>query len=64
MVVKSSKHLEGIYDSLENLLQYFSSVDCSHVSPSVLSLVQNTLLKLENELRLTTDNYKPHKRDV
>lgn len=64
MVVKNSKHLEGIYDSLENLLQYFSSIDSSNASPSVLGLVQCTLLKLENELRLATDNYRPNKRDA
>lgn len=63
MVVKRSKHLENIYQSLENLEQYFTSVKCEKASDRVMSFVESTLLKVESELKLTTSNYRPTKQD-
>lgn len=62
MVVKHSKCLENIYDSLENLLQFFSSIDGGNSDSKVLSKAENALLKLEQELRFST-KYKPKRKD-
>lgn len=62
MVVKHSKCLENIYDSLENLLQYFSSIDGGNNDQKVLAMAEYSLLKLEQELRFST-KYKPKRKD-
>jgi hypothetical protein len=62
MVVKHPKSLENIYDSLENLLQFFSSVEGGNSDSKVLSKTENVLLKLEQELRFST-KYKPKRKD-
>lgn len=62
MVVKHSKCLENIYDSLENLLQFFSSVEGGNSNSKVLSKAECTLLKLEQELRFST-KYNPKRKD-
>lgn len=63
MVVKRSKHLENIYQSLENLEQYFTSVKCEKVDSRLMSFAESMLMKLESELRLNTSNYRPARRD-
>ena len=62
MVVKHSKSLEYIYESLDNLTQFFSSVEGGNSDTKILSKVESILLKLEQELRLSTDKYKPQRK--
>lgn len=62
MVVKHSKCLENIYDSLENLTEFFSSLEGGSSEHKVLAKVESILLNLENELKLTT-NYKPPRKE-
>jgi hypothetical protein len=62
MVVKHSKSLEYIYESLDNLTQFFSSVEGGNSSTKTLSKVESVLLQLEQELRYTT-TYKPQRKE-
>lgn len=57
MVVKKSKSLENVYESLENLLEYFSSSCAKDLDQRTLSHVESVLLKVESELRVEC-NYK------
>ena len=61
MVVKRPRCLEGIYESLENLLEYFSSAESKDVDLKTLKHVQSSLLVLENELRAEA-RYKPKRK--
>lgn len=61
MVVKRSKSLENIYESLENLLQYFSSIESADTEHRTVSSIESSLLKIESDLRISS-NYKPRKR--
>jgi hypothetical protein len=63
MVVKHSKTLENIYGSLDNLTQFFSSLEGGNSEHKVLTKTEAVLLNLENELRLTT-NYKPPRKSI
>lgn len=60
MVVKHSRTLENIYDILDNLNQFFVSIEGGNSDHKVLAKVESILLNLETELRLTT-NYKKKK---
>lgn len=62
MVVKHSKSLENIYDSLDNLMCFFSGIEGGNSDPKILSMAEATLLKLEREISLSTKNYKPQKK--
>ncbi len=62
MVVKHPKSLENIYDSLENLLQFFSSVEGGNSDQKVLAKAEYSLLKLEQELRYST-KYNPKRKN-
>lgn len=62
MVVKHSKNLENIYDSLDNLMVFFSSVEGGNSDPKILTRVAYALMKIEEDLRLTT-NYKPPRKE-
>lgn len=61
MVVKHSKSLENIYEILDNLTQFFSSVEGGNSETRIISMAEHSLLKLDQELRLRT-NYKPEKK--
>lgn len=61
MVVKRPSCLEGIYESLENLLEYFSSSESKDVDIKVLTHVQSSLLVLEQELRIEA-KYNPKRK--
>jgi len=60
MVVKHSRTLENIYDILDNLSEFFNSIEGGNSEHKVLTKTESVLLNLENELRLTT-NYKKKK---
>ena len=62
MVVKHSKSLENIYESLDNLTQFFSSIEGGNSNPRIISMVEATLIKLERELHLETNNYRPARK--
>lgn len=60
MTIENPRSLEHIYSMLENLLTHFSSVN-SQKDQKTLSMVEGSLLKLEDHLKLTS-NYKPAKK--
>lgn len=64
MVVKRSKNLENIYDSLDNLMMFFSSVEGGNSDPKILAKVASVLLTLEQDLKVSTNNYRPPRKEI
>ena len=61
MVVKHSKSLENIYDSLERLLEFFASQSAENTDDRTLSMIEHDLVGMESRLRLFTD-YRPSRK--
>jgi len=61
-VVKKTKSLEGIYDSLENLLEFFSSSKAEDTDKTTLRLIEHDLICLEARLALFNNKFKPSKK--
>lgn len=59
MVVKHSKSLENIYDMLDNLTVFFSSIEGGNSNQKVLSTVENQLMKIDQELKISTSYKRP-----
>lgn len=58
---RSEKSLGSIYDSLESLLEFFSSKKAEDTDKKTLSLIEHDLICLEARLSLFNTKYKPSK---
>ena len=54
--------LESIYDSLESLLEFFSSSKAEKTDRTTLRLIDHDLICLEARLALFNTKYKPSRK--
>jgi hypothetical protein len=61
MVLKHSRTLENIYDSLERLTEFFSTEKAGRADDKTLSMIEHDLVSVESRLKLFTD-YRPSRK--
>lgn len=52
MVVKHEKSVDGIRESLDRLVDFFSDLDVGRADRSVLSRMEGELIRMETQLRM------------